>query len=206
MVAAKCAAWADDGGSAWNALKCVPLQRNPGVPGDPCTAVGMGKSGEDSCDVGVMCWDLNGEGQGTCVALCTSSAEAPSCAGECQHCVLANQAVLNLCLPECDPLGDDCMHDDHCIPDSGEFGGFVCVLDSSSTQGLFGPCEFVNACDKGLFCGDPADASECDARATGCCLPFCDPNGDACPGVGQACLPWPFPTACHAVHFCGVPR
>src|SRR5690606_15132047 len=36
----KCAAYADDGGSSWNNLKCVPAEENGGQPGDPCTVEG----------------------------------------------------------------------------------------------------------------------------------------------------------------------
>ncbi|PCC69283.1 hypothetical protein SAMN02745121_08894 [Nannocystis exedens] len=41
----------------------------------------------------------------------------------------------------------------------------------------------ANVCDPGLACLAPDLATECDPRAPGCCLPFCDidlPN--TCPG------------------------
>lgn len=202
----KCAAWADNGGNSWNATKCVPVQPDPDAPGDPCTTTApFGVSGEDSCAKGSMCWEVDpSDGHGTCIALCTGSAEAAACADACDYCVIANQGVLNLCLPQCDPLADDCSSDRQCLP-SGDDGGFFCIPHGERVNGLFGYCEFFNACDSGLFCGDPSDAVECDPQIAGCCLPFCDPNGPACPGAGQECLPWPSPAQCHPVHFCGLP-
>ena len=111
----KCMPWANDGGSAWNAKRCSPVAENPGQPGDPCTVEGSGVSGIDSCDVGVMCWNVDAEtNTGTCVAMCTGSEADPSCAGACDRCMIANDAVLILCLPLCHPAGDDCGDDEVC--------------------------------------------------------------------------------------------
>lgn len=55
----KCVAYADGGGSSWNALRCVPIARNPDQPGEPCTVVESNVSGIDSCDQGAMCWDVD---------------------------------------------------------------------------------------------------------------------------------------------------
>jgi len=65
------------------------------------------------------------------------------------------------------------------------------VLDASGDAGVvFDPCEFANACDKGLLCLNPTAAEECDPNAGGCCLPFCDLGKPElmCPGVGQSCV------------------
>ena len=40
----KCSAWADGGGGAWNATRCVEITGD-GAPGEPCTTIGGGVSG-----------------------------------------------------------------------------------------------------------------------------------------------------------------
>lgn len=207
----KCAAYADDGGSSWNNLKCVPAPPDGGQPGDPCTVEGSGVSGIDSCAYGSMCWDVDGDtGQGTCVALCTGSPDAPNCAPPDTTCVIANEGVLNICLPKCDPLIQDCQGGDLCLPNPVDPNGFVCVLDASGESGVaFDPCEYANACDQGFVCQDPALAMECDPQALGCCLPFCKLSDPDCPGQGQECLEWYTPGTAPPGYadlgLCGIP-
>jgi hypothetical protein len=183
----KCTAWAEGGGSAWNATKCVPVSGTK-VPGDPCVAEGGGVSGLDDCEKGAMCWDVDAENNGICVQLCTGTEEMPMCADPDQGCAVVNEGVLNICLDTCEPLVQDCPGDDLCLPVGGTY---LCVLDASGDLGAnFDPCEYANACDKGLICLGPAAATECDQGATGCCMPMCSIEGQGadCPGEGQACL------------------
>ena len=186
----KCMPWANDGGSSWNATKCTDVMPNPGAPGDECTVEGNGVSGIDSCQKASMCWNVSQDtGKGTCVAFCTGSQEAPMC-GPGTNCVIANDGVLILCLPGCDPLLQDCSGTDVCIPNPNS-DGFICVLDASGDLGKQNdPCEYANACDPGLVCAAPALASECDPMAAGCCLPFCDLTNPDCTNQGAMCLPW----------------
>ena len=187
----KCAPWANDGGTSWNALKCVDVMPNAGQPGDECTVEGSGVSGIDSCEKASMCWNVSQEtGKGTCVAFCTGSEEASSCADPDTTCVVANMGVLILCLTSCDPLTQNCPNMDLCIPQPmGDL--FVCVLDASGDMGKQNdPCEFANACDPGLICANPALATECDPMSGGCCLPFCDIMNPDCTNQGAMCLPW----------------
>jgi hypothetical protein len=207
----KCAAYADNGGSSWNNLKCVPADPAGGQAGDPCTVEGSGVSGFDSCAKGSMCWDIDPDsGQGTCVALCGGSPDAATCADPNTSCVIANEGVLNLCLNKCDPLLQDCEGKDLCLPNPNDPDGFVCVLDASGPGGAaFDPCEYANACDKGLVCQAPSLAMECDPSALGCCLPFCDLSAPECPGAGQQCLAWyeqgTAPPGYENLGLCGIP-
>lgn len=182
----KCAAYAEGGGGSWDATKCVPVTGD-GQAGDSCMTMGGGVSGLDDCAKGVMCWDVDENNQGICVTLCTGSQAAPVCP-EGFSCASTGNGVINLCLPSCDPLTQECPGDDLCIPVNDTF---VCVFDASGEEGqLFDACEFANACDKGLLCLNPSAAKECDPNAGGCCMPFCDlsdPNA-VCPGVGTSCL------------------
>ena len=206
----KCMPWANDGSSAWNALKCTDVMPNAGKPGDECTVEGNGVSGVDSCEKASMCWNVSQDtGKGTCVAFCTGSQEAPMC-GPGTNCVIANDGVLILCLPGCDPLTQDCPNMDLCIPQPmGD--GFVCVLDASGDMGAQNdPCEYANACDPGLICANPALATECDPMAAGCCLPFCDLSMPECTNMGAMCLPWydmgMAPPGLENVGVCGLPQ
>lgn len=203
----KCSAWANDGTNAWNSTKCVQVMENAGVPGDECTTEGGGVSGIDSCAAGAMCWDVDPEtNKGVCVQLCLGTPEAPICESG-QACAIAND-VLNLCLPSCDPLAQDCAGDDLCLASGG---GFLCVLDASGEEGqAFDPCEYGNACDAGLTCVDTVYGMECDSQAKGCCLPFCDVEEAECPGAGQSCIavyePDQAPPGFETVGICGIPQ
>jgi hypothetical protein len=189
----KCASWAEGGGSAWNATKCVPVMGDQ-QPGEPCTAVGGGVSGLDDCIEGAMCWDVDAENQGECVAVCTGSEREPMCEDTqlgcgVTRCAVLGEGVLAICLPTCEPLTQNCPGDDLCLPVSGTY---LCVLDASGDLGAaFDPCEFANQCDKGLLCAEPTAAPECDQGATGCCVPMCSiaAGDELCPGVGQQCVP-----------------
>lgn len=188
----KCAPYSGDGDWAWDSTKCVDVVPSPAGLYEPCTA-GPISTGEDTCDKGLMCWDIDLDtGVGYCVAHCTGSPDEPTCVDPKARCVISAASVLMLCLPMCDPILQDCNDGDVCIPDPNSPDKWICVLDASGDEGqVFDPCEYANACDPGLFCADPSVASECDPKALGCCNPFCDltqPN--TCPGQGQQCLPW----------------
>ena len=186
----KCTWYAGEGESWYSNTKCVPVMEDPAQVDEPCLAEGNGVSGIDNCDVGMICWDTDAEGIGYCVAFCAGSLEAPTCE-QGASCVVGRS--LSICLESCDPLIQNCpLDEDLCIPSDQIF---VCVLDASGDEGQVNdPCMLVNACDKGLYCIDPANGVECDQTAMGCCQPFCDlevMNPDAaCTGDGQTCVPW----------------
>jgi hypothetical protein len=173
----KCNAFANDGGGSWNATKCVPA--GPDLVGEPCTVEGSAISGIDSCVAGAMCWNVDPNNQGTCIALCTCSIANPICEVPNTTCAISNDDSLVLCLPVCDPLNPGvCGPSEVCISNPTD-NLFTCVTDASGEEGQQGdPCEFVNVCDPGLFCGPE-----------GSCSPFCALDEPACPG-GQACMPW----------------
>lgn len=191
----KCMPWANDGGNAWNATKCSPLDANPAQAGDDCTTVGSGVSGEDTCEAGSMCWNPDPDtGVGTCVPFCGGNPMAGTCERQTDVCSIFNEGVLPLCLPSCDPLLQDCPTDRDVCVGSATSDAFLCVLDASGEGGAYqDPCEFVNACDPGLYCAAPEAVPGCTAR--GCCSEFCDHTdpaaSEACSGAdgGQECVP-----------------
>ena len=186
----KCAPWANDGGSAWNALRCVPIDPNPAAPGEPCTAESNGVSGIDSCALRSMCWDIDEKsGEGTCVPHCVGSESAAYCADPQRYCSIGGEGVLTLCLGLCDPVASEpCPASEGCYPIDN---AFICAPDiSEDGGGLFEACEFTNACDAGLICANSEVGGElCDPETPGCCLPACDLNDASCPPM-TACTPW----------------
>jgi len=184
----KCNPWANDGGSSWNALKCVPVDPEPDDIDEPCTVEGSGVSGLDSCVVGAMCWGVDAEtGVGYCVPHCTGSDDAPTCADPSRQCSIAGDGVLALCLPQCDPLDvRSCPAAQGCYSTGS---GFLCAPDASGPKagGLFEACEYVNACNPGLSCAQPHSA--CEPGSSGCCTPWCNLQAPDCPEM-TACIPF----------------
>ena len=213
MEGEKCNPWANDGGSSWNSSTCTPLDAAPGQPGEACTVEGSGLSGVDTCDVASMCWNVDEEGGGTCVALCEGTQEAAVCANPATSCIIANEGFLPLCLPTCDPLLQDCADGEACYPGDN---GFVCAPDASGPEmGGFGDaCEFTNACDPSLLCVGAAAFPDCGS--TRCCTDFCDlddpESGGSCGGVagGQECVAFfaegAAPPGMEGVGFCAIPE
>ena len=203
----KCTAWADDGGSSWNATKCSPVDPNPDLPGEPCTVKGSAVSGVDSCAKGTMCWDVDPDtNEGVCFPFCAGSLKEPICPRG-SVCHIHGDGPLILCEPFCDPLLQDCPGDHLCLPAGGYWG---CVLDASGEEGQYGdPCEDANACDPGLLCLNPEYVPDCNAG--GCCSPFCDTDeANTCPGGGQVCVPFydegQAPKGLETIGFCGIPQ
>lgn len=190
----KCMPWASDGGNSWDALKCSPVARNPGKPGEPCTVEGSGVSGIDDCELGAMCWSVDADTkEGVCVAMCDGSLVEPTCADPGTTCLISNQDVLTLCLPICDPLLNECAADEVCIPNPVDGDKFLCVVDASGEEGQeFDGCDTINSCDPGFVCGDAELAVECEQAPLGrCCLAFCDVTMPAaCNGQGAQCVAW----------------
>lgn len=188
----KCMPWANDGGSAWNAVRCSPIAADPAQVGDPCTVEGSGVSGIDDCDIGLMCWSVDDENAGYCEDLCTGSAEAPQCEDSGDVCIISNDGAIVLCLATCQPLAGDCVDGEICYPHSDV--GWVCG-PAGRTAGLGEPCRYDGACDSGLGCVPANELTACDG-AVGCCTPYCDLDdlmADAtCQGFDptHTCQPW----------------
>ena len=201
----KCTWWSNDGGGAWNATKCVPVAEDPAQFGEPCVAVGGAFSGDENCDIGLMCWNVDGDDNGSCIALCLGSDVAPTCPSG--HVCTAGGDGLALCVALCDPLAQDCPGDDLCLPSGSNY---ACISDASGDAGqLHDPCEYLNTCDKGLLCVPSPAAVECDQAFERCCEPMCDlDQADPCPGAGQTCRPLYEPPLQGFEHVgsCGVPR
>ena len=196
-------------GGAWDTVDCVDVIGSD-EPGELCTMKDVA-SGIDSCVKGAMCWDVDAQGVGYCVALCTGTPDAPVCETKTGICWLSGGGVLNLCPWSCDPLVQDCPRaDDVCYAFSADF---ACAPDASGDQGQANDaCESLNLCDPGLMCADPALVGlGCPEGSTGCCTPFCEFPGGACPNPDQQCVQYFDPMDLPAddpwlgIGYCGLP-
>jgi len=182
----KCMPWSNDGGSAWNATRCSPIDPTPVGIGESCMVEGSGVSGLDNCILGAMCWDVDPETNiGECIEMCSCSYENPICQGTNTSCVISNQQSLTICLPVCNPLDmGTCPDGQGCFPFEDLFHCANSV-GMGTPQGT--PCEFINACDPGQACVSADTLTDCDT--SGCCADFCDLEVDDC-GAGTTCTPW----------------
>jgi hypothetical protein len=191
------------GGGGYNAVKCVPVARDAVPPGGACQVEGSITSGYDDCETGAICLGVDADTLiGTCVAQCNGTLDEPDCshvAGT--ACLIADDGIVTVCLPTCDPLLQDCGAGQGCVVTDEAPPTFLCIPDASGEQGqVFDPCSSLDGCDPGLACAEPDAAVECDAMADGCCVPYCNPDAPGCPGAGQQCLP-----ITEEVGRCGLP-
>ncbi|MCB9714142.1 MAG: ribulose phosphate epimerase [Myxococcales bacterium] len=183
----RCVPYSVDGG-VWNTWGCFPTSNDPVGPGEPCMAQGNGTSGIDDCAIGSMCWNVDPEThEGTCVTFCIGGNDAPYCEDPDQHCAIAGDGVIVLCLPRCHPLEDDCPEGQGCYPINEDF---QCAPDASGELGASGdPCEYLNGCSPSTFCAAAEAVPEC-AGSIGCCSSFCTIGDDSACLPSQTCQPW----------------
>ncbi len=195
-----CKAWANDGTDVWNASRCTSIAPNAGQKGEACTAVGSAVTGDDTCDLGLMCWNVDSETlEGTCAQFCGVDDGDPTCATPSEVCSIFNYGSLPLCLPACDPLDPDCTDGFGCYPTSQE--DFACVREGDRilSDGVFHP-----ECPSGTFAVAPEFFEECVDDAP-CCASFCDQTAQS-PCAGGECLPYfepPMDTL--PVGYCSIP-
>lgn len=209
----KCMPYSTQEGQWWDSTACFPIDPDPVGLGEPCQWEGSPWSGHDDCGAWQVCWSFEPDDGGVCKGLCMFDRPGdfmPSCEDPTAIPSYGCQECFCLCETPCDPLGQDCGDGQECVP-SSDF--FMCAPDASGDMGAYGdPCEYINVCDPGLACLDPAYTPGCEG-GTGCCTPFCDvtqPN--TCPGAaeGQECLPWYepgyAPRGSENVGVCGLPQ
>lgn len=177
-------------GPHWDDHRCVPIHDDPATTGEPCSVFGNATDGIDTCDAMSMCFKVQQDTlEGTCFAFCQGSENNPVCPPQSQ-CFLTGDGIVNICIPQCDPLGDDCNDNEVCVDQGPDFS---CILDASMGLGLYGaPCSFANTCNSGLYCADPEFVPGCEDE-NGCCNAFCDldqPTPCESFGQGLSCIPY----------------
>jgi hypothetical protein len=179
----KCVPYASSGGT-WDAFKCVPVLGD-GALGETCTYDGA-VIATDDCDATSHCWNVDGEGVGTCHAFCMGSPSNAVCPTD-FHCLLSGTGIPSLCSRNCDPLTQDCNPGLACFWANGNF---TCFL---STQNILTgePCGYINDCAPGNICLSAEALPACEGST--CCGSYCNINlGDAqCDAVpGTVCVPF----------------
>lgn len=166
----KCTAYSNIEGEPWNANKCVE-DTGDGQVGDPCDIEGGKYTGEDNCDIGLICLLTDDDGNGgACVEFCDANMQCPG-GGSCS---IYNDGSLPICLTNCDPLAPDCPEGQGCYTSAGS-NEFVCFKYSGMNgEGAPGDeCNFLNQCQPGTACLAPASVEGCASQA-GCCSLYCD--------------------------------
>lgn len=189
-VGDKCMPWSNDGGPAWNATRCSPIDPAPDPVGSPCTVEGSALSGIDSCELGAQCWNVDPlTNEGECVAMCTGDASQLFCEDPNTACLLGNDGAIALCLPACDPLLQDCEEGLACGSTASN-DGFVCMPPGGLPAADGDECEYLNVCAAGSVCAVAEAVPGC-VGAPGCCAPYCDVTAPgSCAEPGTQCLPW----------------
>ncbi|MEM6294502.1 MAG: hypothetical protein AAGA54_24730, partial [Myxococcota bacterium] len=120
-----------------------------------------------------------------CLAFCDPAVGDRSCAEPDTACVIANDGVLPLCLPTCNPLEPTCDADQGCYPGTDQT--FVCI--DESTKHWTEPDVFHSFCPPGSFAVEASEANGC-AEDEPCCVAFCDLNAaDGCEPE-ETCVPY----------------
>ena len=162
----KCVPYASDGGS-WDANKCVPVNGDQ-APGEPCIYAGA-REGTDDCDATSLCWyveEIEGELVGECLPFCLGNPERYECP-EGSFCPISAQGTVNVCLPRCDPVAQNCDGGHGCYWANWDF---TCAPTLESIP-AGEPCGFINDCAPGHLCATEEVMPDCAGSA--CCSPFC---------------------------------
>jgi len=167
-------------------VQCAPIVRDPAQLGDPCDPGEGGTfDGFDNCDDELLCLGEDAD-DAICVPFCGPDIDNFDCPSG-MACSTCQTCALGICIPICDPLGDDCGEGQTCVPGNGP--DFQCAVDASEEEGQYGdPCEFVNVCDPKLVCLDKDYVPDCESN--GCCTNFCDLGDPQCPDDALECTPW----------------
>lgn len=152
--------------------RCVPIVADPLADGAACTL-----SFEDVC--GPLSWcRARTEQEGTCVALCGGSWDAPTCADG-LACTIDDERIVAYCDTPCDPFDASACGSWTCQPTPQGFG---CLPGGHNGAG--GWCVQHDSCVAGLACAELEESQGCcHAR---CCAPMCDASH---PCVDGSCVP-----------------
>lgn len=164
----KCVAYSSTGAATWDSYRCVAVMGDQQA-GEPCWWGGIVEATDD-CDANSYCFDtteVDGELVGTCYAHCLGTPEEPECPPE-SECSISGDGVLNLCIPTCDPLAQDCADGLGCYWTNSSFNCVVATEDIPVGE----PCSFVNDCTAGNQCLDGAMLLGCEGMS--CCTSYCD--------------------------------
>ncbi len=108
------------------------------------------------------------------------------------NCTVLNDGELNVCLPDCDPLLQNCARRGHLHSDARATGEFISCPGRERRRGAGVRRLRVRQRlrSRAHLRHDGVGASECSPMASGCCIPFCDgrPSIGARPRSGVPAL------------------
>lgn len=208
----KCTGYGDPGTYIPDGIKCVPVAPDPIPDLEPCI-VGPAGLGDDRCDVGAVCLDVDADGNGFCLPYCTGNSDAPICEDD-RTCVkLFFGFNFGNCFKKCDPLVQDCNIGEGCYMDAIKAGntGFVClpVAPEGESAGYHDGCFGWSSCSPGFACVFEEFVPGCTGL---CCTSWCDlTDADPCSQFDPVltCVPWFSPNTAppgfENVGICAVP-
>lgn len=157
---------------------CFPVACATVASGEPCEVDAGLNAGVDNCAADAWCWTAAVGGTDTCIPSCVGSSQDPKCDDPHMSCVQLDYGEVNLCLPTCDPLAQNCEVGSGCYPAPGG-ASFNCFPPGDAL--LAEPCGALNGCAPGLVCSDAAALANCQDPYA-CCAQLCDasdPEADA---------------------------
>ena len=172
----KCAPLPDDADEDGYINRCV-LRTGDKQRGEPCTFIG-GLEDYDDCDLGHLCWSIEAQGPGACVA--QSSNELPDGCLPTELNTAAFGLAVVVCLPACDPRVDGCPDPLECWFSSEDFR---CDWLPQQSLGEGEACadDDSGECNPGLYCAPGSALLGCEFDR--CCTPYCTT------GEPEACAP-----------------
>lgn len=189
----KCTIYIDLNVDEWMGSMCVSVVPEPVSLGGICTVEEHFGSGFDDCEEGAMCFYVDPETlQGTCVGFCrgpnppwmfTCYEDGTTCR---RDPIFGGPELL--CLPECDPLAQDCPANQGCYALTVD--GWFCEPTfggSTAEPGDF--CDDDTDCVPGSICSGSGSLAACET--SGCCTPICEIAMDEqCPNYpAELCRP-----------------
>lgn len=184
----KCVPWSADGDGDLDDCffpRCSALDPDPLPTGSTCSMPGGPWSGEDACEIGAFCWDVDpATNEGTCVANCMGSEANPTCADD-LRCFQGFDGWITACVPGCAPLQPACAEGETCV--TTQFDPAVCLPASLPLPAAQGePCD--EGCGSGFACM-PVDLVAGCADVGSCCTAVCDPKAPVCDVDVPVCVP-----------------
>lgn len=156
---------------------CFPVERDPDAVRDPCTYLDYANgvlNALDSCDAFSVCFN------GQCSPIC----EGPDLSCPEGFTVCFDAPSIEVCIPMCDPLKNECGADRECL----YFSSYFSCSPAGVDKGLWETCDNPNDCSPGEVCTSTQLAIEC--MSSKCCDPLCALGTDQCPGEQQKCVPF----------------
>ena len=173
----------DEDSPYFNATRCRPIADDTVGIGESCIVEDYAFSGYDNCGADAFCFFTNTDLIGTCIERCAGSAASPTCSA-CHVCPISSRPIILPCLPECDPLLDDCPAGQAC---HFFYGSALCIADGAAQAG--DPCEHLGECAAGLEC-----RAVCDGEL--CCTPRCRDDADCTVLPNTTCVDEELSAAC----------